>query len=835
MALTEAETKEYWLLKERQNYLRCEKDLSLFVRDSWKVLEPTTEYMDNWHIDLICEYLTAVTMGQIKRLLIELRFRYMKSLLVSVMWPAWEWIQKPSNRWFFASYSDSLSTDLSLKRRRILTSNWYQAGWHDKYKITTDQNTKTWFENDKQGAMAATSVGGSATGKGGNCLDGETLVKTTNGSKKIKDIKNGELVLTQGEGLCYNRVVATKKSIVTEDLYEIISGNNIVRATGQHKFFIFNKGYIEAENLHRGDRLVTFTGKQNLPTLRERKTRARRVLQRLFRFKKKVGHSCYLQFLRYQLSKEGIRYKKSEKAWIERPVLFVRLFKKTSCNKEQKKMYCLRESSGEKNKTILFCCLQGNNNKNKGFVYEMLSNLWQRISIKIRHKTVLLSQLCRQSTLQENDREEKSSLQGWYKLLKAISRNAKNYFSKRWLRLHDLQKNREDKSPSYQRRYNRQCGRKLDNDASYLPCNTSQVKSHSISKIRRISVKKYPVYDIQIERTGNFFANKVLVHNCLIIDDPIKAEEAFSTANRTNCNTWFDNTFSTRLNDRKNDAIVGVMQRVHVDDLFGHLKKKQYEEEYKYIVLTLPLVAEKKTIVIFPISKKELVREENSLLWEAKDGWPEVKATKMDIGEYGWQSQCQQNPQEIKGNIIKREWFGYYRELPAWTMKYQSWDTAMETKTANDFSVCCTAVECANGYYITDIWKQKVEAPDLERAAKQLYDREKPNEVLIEKKASGHGLIQNLKRATTIPVKPIEVHADKTARLTSVSGLFEAGKVFLPENASWVSDFVEEICLFPNGIHDDQVDAVTQILEYMRGKKKQPSGVPVTCSENRYF
>lgn len=117
---------------------------------------------------MICEYLEAVSAGEITRLVINLPPRYMKSLLVSVLWPTWEWLTPPHTRWLFASYSASLSAQHAVDRRTVLQSDWYTGHWGDRFALTSDQNEKTAYRNDKRGAMIATSVGGSVTGKGDN-------------------------------------------------------------------------------------------------------------------------------------------------------------------------------------------------------------------------------------------------------------------------------------------------------------------------------------------------------------------------------------------------------------------------------------------------------------------------------------------------------------------------------------------------------------------------------------------------------------------------------------------------------------------------------------------
>ncbi len=157
---------DQFLVKKKlaENYLKH------FTRQAWHVLEPTTAFVSGWHIDAICEHLEAVSRGEITRLLINIPPRHTKSLLVSVLWPCWSWIHNPSSRWLFVSYGQDLSTRDSVKCRRLITSQWYQERWGDKFAITSDQNQKTRFENNKTGYRLATSVGGMLTGEGGGFL-----------------------------------------------------------------------------------------------------------------------------------------------------------------------------------------------------------------------------------------------------------------------------------------------------------------------------------------------------------------------------------------------------------------------------------------------------------------------------------------------------------------------------------------------------------------------------------------------------------------------------------------------------------------------------------------
>lgn len=154
--------------QQQETKEQAERSLKSFLTQAWKIVEPRALYSDNWHIDAICEYLEAAANGEIRNLLINMPPRHMKSLTVSVFWPCWVWTTKPESRWLFSSYSQGLATRDSVKCRRILSSAWYQQRWGSLFRLTGDQNTKTRFENDRTGYRIATSVGGSATGEGGD-------------------------------------------------------------------------------------------------------------------------------------------------------------------------------------------------------------------------------------------------------------------------------------------------------------------------------------------------------------------------------------------------------------------------------------------------------------------------------------------------------------------------------------------------------------------------------------------------------------------------------------------------------------------------------------------
>lgn len=146
----------------------CRRSFRDFVRTAWPIVEPGEPYIHGWHIDAICDHLTYVSLGDISDLVINIPPRHTKSLLSSVLWPAWEWTWNPSTQWLFATYAQNLTVRDSIRCRRLIQSPWYQERFGEVFQLSGDLNQKMRFDNTQNGYRLATSVGGTATGEGGN-------------------------------------------------------------------------------------------------------------------------------------------------------------------------------------------------------------------------------------------------------------------------------------------------------------------------------------------------------------------------------------------------------------------------------------------------------------------------------------------------------------------------------------------------------------------------------------------------------------------------------------------------------------------------------------------
>jgi len=288
--------------------------------------------------------------------------------------------------------------------------------------------------------------------------------------------------------------------------------------------------------------------------------------------------------------------------------------------------------------------------------------------------------------------------------------------------------------------------------------------------------------------------------NIGIIDDPVKdEEEAASQTIRDKVWDWYQKVFRTRA--EPDAAIIVVMTRWHQDDLVGRLLKQSQDS-----------ISDQWKILHFPAI------QDSKALWAERYPIEALRKIRSSIGSRAFESLYQGNPSVAEGQIIKREWWRYYKERPQFLKIIHSWDTAFKDKTQNDYSVCTVWGEAQNGYYLLDVWRARVEFPELKRVAVALDARDNPSAVPVEDKASGQSLIQELQRETKIPVIPFKVDSNKVARAYAVTPLIEAGRVFLPENAPWLFDYIEELSAFPNAEHDDQVDSTTQALAFMRGE-----------------
>lgn len=319
-------------------------------------------------------------------------------------------------------------------------------------------------------------------------------------------------------------------------------------------------------------------------------------------------------------------------------------------------------------------------------------------------------------------------------------------------------------------------------------------------------------------QNGNYFAVGVggpltgRGAKLLVIDDPIKnREEAESASIRQALIDWYTSTAYTRL--APGGVVVIVQTRWHLEDLAGVCLQQEHEG---WVHLDLPAILDDQ-------AAEFMARPAGSALWPEQFPLDVLLKTKRSLPARDWASLYMQRPVTEGGNIVKRDQVRDWtdEEPPYCQFVIASFDTAFGTKDANDptaltvWGLFVDADRALNAILL-DAKQRRVEFPELKRWVIDIDQRHQPDIVLIENKASGQSLIQELRRSK-VPVQASNPgRQDKIARLHAVTPLFEAGKVWAPLSKEWANEWCEQLVTFPSAKHDDLVDSTTAALKRLR-------------------
>lgn len=304
----------------------------------------------------------------------------------------------------------------------------------------------------------------------------------------------------------------------------------------------------------------------------------------------------------------------------------------------------------------------------------------------------------------------------------------------------------------------------------------------------------------------------------IIIDDPAKPDEILSEVQRTSVNNWYNRTLLSRLNNKKTDGILLVMQRLHAEDLAGHVRLQE-----PWDALTIPAIATTDERVPTGFGKWHQ-RSKGNVIDPRREPREVLDGLKNAMGTYAFSAQYQQDPLPPDGSIVEWSWFKQYSVAPQRNRSHfvQSWDTASKNTEFADYSVCTTWAIIDYNYYLLDIYRAQLNFPQLRDAVIRQAEKWQPHEIWIEDAAAGMHLIPDLRleRPIGMPVPiPVTPEKDKVTRLHAVSAIVEQGRVFLPTQAPWLEPLRIELIQFPHGKHDDQVDSISQFLGRQESKR----------------
>ncbi len=316
----------------------------------------------------------------------------------------------------------------------------------------------------------------------------------------------------------------------------------------------------------------------------------------------------------------------------------------------------------------------------------------------------------------------------------------------------------------------------------------------------------------------------------IVIDDPIKALDALSEAERRRVWEFYIGTLCTRLDDKQNGAIVIVMQRLHADDLVGRILDLEGEI---WEVVSIPAIADEDKVFQLSDDPEDVYRRRaGEVLHDAREPMSVLEAIRRAQGSLNFSAQYQQAPVPPGGNVIKRDWLRSYTTPPArFDRVVISWDTASTLSETSDWSVGTVWGARGLDFYLLEVFRERLESPDLRRAIIRLHHQHHAAATLIEQTELGRALAQDLYQTRHLRAITLRPEGDKLARLLAQAARFEAGQVHLPENAPWLAAYLTELLGFPNAPHDDQVDSTSQALNWLTSRR--PPNQPIVRRDVR--
>lgn len=822
--------------EEARRAEQARHDLYAYVQEAWGIVEPATQFVEGWHIKAICEHLQAVSNGEIKNLVINVPPRHAKSLLVSVFWPTWEWISSPYLRYIYSSYGQDLATRDAVKSRRLIQSPWYQKYFAESFRLTGDQNQKTRYENDKTGYRIATSLGGLATGEGGDrlCFPYDTLVTTEAGRVAIGELVEKRLPLKvlaydHDTGCSRLRTVASYQKRQGRELALVrLSDGRTIRATWDHPFYVRGKGYTVVSQLSPNDELVDENQLRHLrsgsrqakgPSSEEHQ---RSVLQSQVswtlaerreqpRLSRRQG-DAYLRDMQHAFLREA------ESCEARRRSL---LFEGLPGDRAQERA---TQSCNPQVRDLRYSCSQA--------------------AFPCEGEQLLLSNMRRQGSWEAHVEGGESSLRTRHELgavLCAISSDGSSSEGEGWANLPALRNESHGtrqgvRCSSRQLQQRRQSYGELGLPMPLVSREDARRTGESyamdqvlVESIERDETPEH-VYNLTVSKDHNYFVDGILAHNCM--DDPHKLADAHSDTALLNAVTFWNETMSTRGNDPETAAKVVIMQRVHEADVTGDIIEKMEAGGEQYELLILPAEYEPKRSYSY---RKDPRRGEGELLWPERFSRESIESLKVSLGEQA-SGQLQQRPVPAGGAIFKREWWdgqnrydpNDFRMLNTAYAHYFAWDTANKKEDRNAYTagVCGTLLPD----YRLIIRYAVMDRKSFDELEEFVTNEVRPfnvdlklRAVAVEDAASGTQLLQTVPkkgedwiRGLVTPVTPNPL--GKEANWEAASDWCRQGCVLLPhpsEKTPWLNTLENPLFKVPAAKFVDVVDAFSILVNYV--------------------
>lgn len=768
--------------------------------------------------EFLARKLEAVERGETLRLCISVQPRVGKSQLVSKSFPAWMMGRDPYKQIILAGYGDEFVKEFGRDVRNLMLTPFYTQVFPEA-ELNRNAKAANRQQTTAGGIMTFAGLGGQLTGKGADCLPKGTLIDTDGGAKPIDELvespyrkvlsynhETGRNEYKEIEGVARRKKAGLRRVTTT--------AGRVVTATADHRVWTA-RGYVRADELTPGDRLVCSLRGADNASGEHRAESGGRGENRVFLLpsvlvraaKRAATRAAYMRGMRGD-SPEGFSVGARQSPLLQSgvPVSRGRRAEGSHATEEHGRLRNLRGIVRQAEQSISF----------------------------------LFAGLRRCAALVARQRGRQPQVEGWSYAAAAgawgqgVPVNAPLRAGGGRAQVRGLWSGRPavGGTPPRQR---------PDEQPGGEPCDVVRYASQGVARggepgrdtvavVEELHGSPEPVYDLQIADNHNFYANGVLVHNCLIIDDPIKnAEEARSKATKDKLWEGFTRDAMSRLMG-KAGAVVITATRWAEDDLIGRLTDPDLgyttaEDAASWEVINIPAFAEE---------DDPLGRDVGEVLWEERTPRAFLDSFRR-LDPAGFAALYMGRPSPPEGNFFKREHLRTYRphELPDNLRYYAASDHAISTEQGRDSTVLGVVGvdEQDNIYVLSDVVWAKLEAHDQVEAMLELMRRYPIHNWWAEKghisKSIGPFLRKRMQETNTYcavtertPVK------DKQTRAQAVQARMAMGKVFLPATAPWYNDAVEQMLNFPNGAHDDFVDFLAWVGIGLASQVRAESMVP---------
>lgn len=809
------------LVRRQTKAALARENLMDFIKFTMPDPEDTSDadkslYHNALHHDAIARVVEEVEKGEIQFLILTVPPRHGKSEIVSRRLPAWYLGRNPRDNVVLATYNDDFAKDFGADVRAIMKSPQYRTIFPN-VTLQTGGAAKERLQT-KQGGMATfVGVGGSLTGRGAHCLPGGTLVWTTAGQIPIKNLKDAPSSVKvvsydrHSGALRTNGIEALSARQATR-IYRITdSRGRVVESTGDHPF-LTARGYIRADQLTPGDRLLCAVP-QGDDQARLRGDEAPGSGP--------DGVLLLEQMLGVAPEQEGarssgpgmlrVRERSSERCeiWVPQDSVLLETVLGEGSREAQgcdPRPTALAQVPGMRDGVPEFRGygeLPREEEPSAGYVLQQDVREPRALAEDVRHDEPGLA------TRPESGPGAAACREG-------VSGSAAGNTAAGFGAVCGLRFTFAPSRTPHQPDADGQPLAEPDRDVPFVPPGAPRERAVVLaaeeSVVRRVDEVPVgdggvEVFDIQVERDHNFFANGFCVSNCLIIDDVIKDyEQARSQAFRDRAWEWFTKVAMTRRMGRK--LVIITFTRWHTDDIIGRLT----DPENEYFNAS---IAEKIRIINFPAIAEEgdpLGRAPGEPLWPERYDLDFLQEQRS-LDPLGFEALYQQRPTLADGVLFRRENIRYYDpgSVDVSQMRvYCVSDHAVSTTQRSDSTVLLrVGLDRQNNIYLLDCWWKKAKTDEVVEAMLTMA-RQEPRPLIwwAEKghisKSIGPFLRKRMSESSTffnlVEVTPA---ADKEQRAQAISARMAMGYVHFPKDKPWVERAVNELLAFPNGLHDD--------------------------------